>query len=100
MAADHSYWLFPLRTDDPVGLMERLRLAGFDSTQRGRLIVVSDSQGRPELSCPHARRLLEETVFVPVYPELSISEVERMCDVLLQQTDARNRSEDTAKCES
>ncbi len=89
-AADHSYWLFPLRSDDPRELIEALRQAGFDSTQRGRLVVVSDGQGRAELSCPEARRLLEETVFLPVYPELPISEVERMCDVLVK-TRSRTR---------
>jgi len=98
-AADHSYWLFPLRADDPRGLIEALRRAGFDSTQRGRLVVVSDGQGRAELSCPEARRLLEETVFLPVYPELPMSEVERMCDVLVKEIHAQSRPQNPATSE-
>ena len=39
-----------------------------------------------------ARQLLDETVFVPVYPELPISEVDRMCDVLVKQLDSRSRT--------
>ena len=98
-ATDHSYWLFPLRADDPRGWMEVLRQAGFDSTQRGRLMVVSDAQGRAELLCPEARRLLAETVFLPIYPELPISEVDRMCDVLVKQIDAGSRSQNRAAYE-
>ncbi|MCA9041576.1 MAG: aminotransferase class I/II-fold pyridoxal phosphate-dependent enzyme, partial [Planctomycetaceae bacterium] len=48
----HSFWLFPYLTDRPVELIQHLRQHGFDTTQRGRMIVVAPPDDRPECTCP------------------------------------------------
>lgn len=76
-AVEHCYWLFPFRTREPERLRQSLLEAGFDSARRGRLEVVArDPQ------CVAAQALLDETVFVPVYPELSPAEMDRISKVL------------------
>ncbi|WP_339728599.1 aminotransferase class I/II-fold pyridoxal phosphate-dependent enzyme [uncultured Gimesia sp.] len=79
----HSFWLFPLLSDQPETLIEYLQQQGFDSTQRGRLMVVHPPTNRPELNCPNATHLLNRTVFLPCYPELSEAAIDEMCDLIL-----------------
>jgi dTDP-4-amino-4,6-dideoxygalactose transaminase len=38
--ADHCFWVFPILCDDPRGMLDALRLAGFDATQGHSLKVV------------------------------------------------------------
>ena len=86
----HSFWLFPYLTDDADQLLPELRRQGFDTTQRGRMEVVSAPSDRPHLNCPQAAELLRRTLFLPCYPELSEIAIDRMCDVILQfQRDRR-----------
>ena len=79
----HSFWLFPLLSNQPEALIVQLQRQGFDSTQRGRLKVVPPPVDRPELNCPHATHLLKRTVFLPCYPELTDAAVDEMCDLIL-----------------
>lgn len=78
----HTFWLFPYLCDRPEALIAHLRRNGFDATQRGRMEVVTAPADRPELSCPRARELLNRTVFLPCYPEMSPSAMDRLCDAL------------------
>ncbi|QDT40302.1 dTDP-3-amino-3,6-dideoxy-alpha-D-galactopyranose transaminase [Gimesia alba] len=79
----HSFWLFPLLSDQPEALISQLQQEGFDSTQRGRLAVVPPPTDRPGLNCPHATHLLNQTVFLPCYPELTDAAIDRMCGLIL-----------------
>ncbi|MCA9015743.1 MAG: DegT/DnrJ/EryC1/StrS aminotransferase family protein [Planctomycetaceae bacterium] len=79
----HSFWLFPLLSDHPKLLIEYLRQQGFDCTQRGRLVVVPPPADHPELNCPYVTSLLNRTVFLPCYPELTDKAVDEMCDLIL-----------------
>ncbi|QDV48340.1 aminotransferase class I/II-fold pyridoxal phosphate-dependent enzyme [Gimesia fumaroli] len=80
----HSFWLFPLLNNQPERLIANLEQQGFDSTQRGRLAVVPPPADRPELNCPHATHLLNLTVFLPCYPELTDAAVDAMCGLIIQ----------------
>ncbi|HEX4128815.1 MAG TPA: DegT/DnrJ/EryC1/StrS family aminotransferase [Pirellulales bacterium] len=76
-ATGHSFWVFPVVTRNPRGLIEALKLAGFDATQGQSLRVVELSDRQ---HCPpdEARRMLSAIVFVPFYPELSARAVDRL----------------------
>ncbi|MAT14063.1 MAG: hypothetical protein CMJ46_02190 [Planctomyces sp.] len=85
LSTPHSFWLFPYQTDQAAQLITELRRHGFDTTQRGRLEVVVSASG--ERRCPQATRLLERTVFLPVYPEITNAALARMADIILARED-------------
>jgi perosamine synthetase len=76
-ALDHTHWVFPVVPDDPGALIEALRAAGFDAT---RATTSIGAVGSPPP--PRAAALMENVVFVPAYPELPRSAVERLRGVL------------------
>lgn len=78
----HSFWLFPLLSDRAADLIAELRRHGFDTTQRGRMEVVPPPPERPRLAASVASNLLERTVFLPCYPELSPRAIDRMCALI------------------
>ena len=80
----HSYWLFPYFCSAPDQLVLHLRQHGFDTTQRGRMEVLSPPDERPNLICPQATELLNQTVLLPCYPEMSDSAINQMCDLIIQ----------------
>ena len=83
----HSFWLFPFRSKEPQQLLMRLREHGFDATQFGRLEVIQDADASATVeSCPIARELFNETVFLPAYPGLPKSALTRMCKVIEQES--------------
>lgn len=86
-AADHTHWVLPLYASQPQQLMERLREAGFDSTQGQSLCVVSAPSGRPDLEPHDARETMAGTVFLPCYPEISGAERERLIHTLAEYFD-------------
>jgi dTDP-4-amino-4,6-dideoxygalactose transaminase len=70
-ACDHSYWVFPIVSDDPTALALLLRGAGFDASMKTSAIdVLAAPADRPDLDPVRGRRLLESVLFLPVYPEL------------------------------
>ncbi len=83
-AAAHIFNLFPVRARDPMRVMAMLRRHGFDASMRGSMAAVSAPANRPEWEPALARRLLDGTVFLPLYPEMPNAEVERMADTLLE----------------
>lgn len=67
-AAAHTYWIFPILVDSPADLRDRLRHAGFDTTNLARMTVVPAAE---ESQSPiSARRNLEQMVVLPWYPEM------------------------------
>lgn len=80
--SQHTFWLFPFNTDRPEALMKFLREHGFDTTQRGRLEIVPPPPDRPELNSPTATELLNQTVFLPCYPEIPDTTINRMCELI------------------
>lgn len=64
-ASSRTHWLFAVRTKEPARLRERLAQAHIDASGASNVTAV----GRP-LDAPRAHALVNEIVFVPVYPEL------------------------------
>jgi dTDP-4-amino-4,6-dideoxygalactose transaminase len=77
-----TYWVFPVRTRDPRGLITRLRTAGFDATQGQSLGVVTPSAPVTLDSMKATHELLDQLVFVPCYANLPMSEAKRLGAVL------------------
>jgi dTDP-4-amino-4,6-dideoxygalactose transaminase len=76
---DSTHWVFPVVVDDPDRLVAALRAAGFDAARGTSAIAAVDAPAdRPELDPAEARRLLAGVVFLPVYPELSESALDRL----------------------
>ena len=64
--------------------MNSLAEAGFDATQGDSMRIIEKPLGSPAIEPERARDLLERMVYVPMYPELTISAVEKMAKTLLQ----------------
>jgi perosamine synthetase len=79
----HTFWVFPVLTDEPHRLIEELARHGFDATQGQSLCVVPPPCDRGELRATAAQMMLEKIVFLPFYPEMPAHEALRMADVLL-----------------
>ncbi len=82
-ASAHSYWVFPLRVDDPPRIVAGLREAGFDSTADSSMQPVEATDGRPEAAPETARTLLKSAIFLPLYGEIPESEIHRMASLLV-----------------
>jgi dTDP-4-amino-4,6-dideoxygalactose transaminase len=73
----HSHWLFPMLTAQPQELMHQLWARGFDATcGASNLISVRAPMGR---AVPvQAERLMEEVLYLPLYPSSSAEEMREM----------------------
>ncbi|MDQ4098663.1 MAG: aminotransferase class I/II-fold pyridoxal phosphate-dependent enzyme [Actinomycetota bacterium] len=71
-----THWLFPALTDDPAALIEGLRREGFDASQGASQIEAV------EPAPPCAAWLMAGIVFLPVYPEMPLSERQRLARVI------------------
>ncbi|QDU74071.1 L-glutamine:2-deoxy-scyllo-inosose aminotransferase [Bremerella volcania] len=75
IAAENStWWVFPMITEDPATIVRLLRQSGFDATTCHNLCVLKSPTG----ISAEMQRLMHGCVFLPMYPELSDSEVRRM----------------------
>jgi glycerol-3-phosphate dehydrogenase len=82
----NNFWLFPIVVANPATLITLLRRHGFDVTQGASQLnyvpvppQLSDEQERVKSLDPHyARRLWLNLLYLPVYPEMSEVEVQRL----------------------
>ena len=80
-AAHHSHWLFPMLTSQPQELMHQLWERGYDATcGASNLVSVKAPVGRavPE----QAERLMDEVLYLPLYPSSSADEMRAMAHAL------------------
>jgi perosamine synthetase len=82
----NSFWVFPIRSENPALTVDRLRKRGFDATRSCRLSAVAAPGGRPELEPRNARELLSKVVFLPWYPELPIRALRRLAAILREES--------------
>jgi dTDP-4-amino-4,6-dideoxygalactose transaminase len=80
-AAEHSFWVFPICVRDSAPLLTAVRAAGFDASAGSQLRAVPAADGSLQ-STPNAARIVTEAVFLPLYPELTERDVDRLADVL------------------
>ena len=76
----HSYWIYPLITDNPIGLRDRLRSSGFDPTSLARMTVVPAVD---ETRIPiNARNTREHFLVLPWYPDMPDEAVDMMARLI------------------
>lgn len=81
-APRHEFDLFAVRARAPQRLIAHLRRHGFDAAMRGSLAVLDAPPGRAALEPAAARRMMAETVFLPVYDAMPDAEIERLAALL------------------
>ncbi|MBI4539896.1 MAG: DegT/DnrJ/EryC1/StrS family aminotransferase [Gemmatimonadetes bacterium] len=82
-AERHTHWVFPILTRHAADLMQYLWSQGFDGTRgTSSLSVIEAPEGRPELAPAHARRVMDEIVFLPVYADVPANQLERLADAM------------------
>lgn len=89
-SSPHTYWVFPIVSADPRGLIKRLMLAGFDATQGQSLCVVQPPEDRLSARAFASERLLSDILFLPFYPELPPAASQRMAEIVLAEVTARD----------
>jgi dTDP-4-amino-4,6-dideoxygalactose transaminase len=80
-AAEHSFWVFPVCARDSAPILTAVRAAGFDASAGSQLRAVPTADGSLQ-STPNAARITTETVFLPLYPELTEPAVDRLADIV------------------
>ena len=80
-AVEHLFWVFPVCVRDSAPLLESLRAAGFDASAGSQLRAIPTTDGSLQ-STPNAARITAEAIFLPLYPELTESAVDRLADIL------------------
>jgi perosamine synthetase len=85
----HTHWAFPVMTNDPNGLFERLAASGFDATRAESLGVIPPPEDRPSIEAKKAAYALESMIFLPLYPAMSERAVEKMADVVIRHMEGQ-----------
>jgi perosamine synthetase len=77
-----TYWAFPVLTSEPAKLVSVLKLAGFDATHKSSLKIVEHTGENHFSSILLSKSILDQVVFLPLYPEMPFVEFERMIDCI------------------
>lgn len=89
----HVYHLFVVRTDDPAGLRGHLAERGVRAQHHYpepvHLQEAFRGLGYRQGDFPVAERLAEEVLSLPMYPELTAAQVERVCDAVAEWVSER-----------
>ena len=80
-ATEHTYWVFPVASHDPDRLITRLRQSGYDATQ-GRSMEIVTSPEQTIDTAPEMRALLPQVVYLPLYPAMTETAIDRMAEVV------------------
>jgi dTDP-4-amino-4,6-dideoxygalactose transaminase len=82
-AAHHSYWTFPVQSESPDDLVRHLWLRGFDATRGAwSLYCVPAPVRYPHLEATDALETMRRIVYLPVYPEVPLHDLERLAKTL------------------
>jgi len=88
----HTHWLFPVVCSEPDALIAACRRAGFDAARGASSVApVAAPAGRPQAEPEHARRMMQNLVFLPAYPELSRNSLTRLAEALELAVSVRPR---------
>lgn len=79
LAAFQSYWAFPILAAEPQKVIDILRLNGFDVTNKNSLQIVGLTKNTDTEAVQH---LQNQIVFLPLYPEIPLTELNRMIKLL------------------
>ena len=83
----NNFDLFAVQIRNPEDLVSVLRQAGFDASRRGSLTALEPPAEFPDTSPRSARQLLDELVFLPLYPAMPEAEIRRLAEVIASAND-------------
>jgi perosamine synthetase len=75
----HTYWVMPVETHDPDGLINYLRSNGFDASHKASSLVYLESR---ESAIRPDDLNLKKLVYLPAYPAMSQSERKRLVQLI------------------
>lgn len=79
----HTHWVFPIQTQAPDQLVNRLWQAGFDATQTASsLIVISPPDDCPHLMPNQASQALAEIIYLPMYSRMSDDDLQSLSEIV------------------
>lgn len=76
----HTYWVMPVETNDPDGLIRHLRSNGFDASQKASSLI---RLGRADAASQPEELTLENLVYLPAYPAMSRRDRHRLTQLLV-----------------
>lgn len=82
-ADDHGYWLFPICTDNPVGLRKHLHSQGFDSTLGHQTFVVLDPRpGYQDFEANTAKATRAKSLYLPIHFRAPTKDLVRLAEAI------------------
>lgn len=75
-----TFWAFPVLTLEPLKLVAKLKKAGFDATHKSSLEIIELPENNRTSAIQIAESILNQIVFLPLYPEIPLSEFKRMVE--------------------
>jgi perosamine synthetase len=86
-ATSNYFWVFPVETENPVETIQHLRACGFDADQRGSMVkvpTVPTMRGTVVQSISTTDRILDRSVFLPIYPAMSKQAINQLATAFCQ----------------
>lgn len=82
----HNYWVFPIIVDQPEDLLRALAFEAFDAIAAASMRAAPAPTGWPELTPRNASEIAPHMVYLPCYPELPDTEIDRMAAVVREHS--------------
>jgi perosamine synthetase len=86
-ATSNYFWVFPVETDNPSETIQNLRACGFDADQRGSMVKVPNVPPIKDAaiqSISTTDRILDNSVFLPIYPAMSQQTINQLAKAVCQ----------------
>lgn len=77
-----TYWAFPVLTTETQRVIAGLRAEGFDATTKNSLLIVGNNGDEAKKTLQNVQILQNQIVFLPIYPELPMEELNKMIGCL------------------
>ena len=82
----HSYWLFPISTDNRSSLVRALRHSGFDATFTSTQLVTVKKTGNDHEIPKNCDKYMSATIYLPVYESLPKRRLDELISVVNENT--------------
>lgn len=89
-SSPHVWWVFPVSLSHPTEIAAEISQIGFDVAVGSQLVAVPAPPEHPDWTAGDTAERLTQLVFLPNYPELPDTEVERMTEAILAIIKAGN----------
>jgi perosamine synthetase len=84
-ATGHTHWIFPVLVTEPERFARHLWKHGFDATRgASSLYAVDCDDSSARLGAPEAAAAMRQVVYLPVYPGVTVAEMERLASAIAE----------------